>query len=92
VLYRQREAKQNLVHGGGAHRHVMASYGYAETGGCRTRATLELLHSSSDDGYLLRNDLHALYNARLLTINADNAVQLDPGVIDHAIKVNRKDA
>jgi hypothetical protein len=51
-------------------------------------------HNSSDDGYLLRKDLHALYDAGLLTITADDTVQLDSTIVVHyqqfvGIKVNR---
>lgn len=39
--------------------------------------------NSSDDGYLLRKDLHALYDAGLLKISGDGIVQLDPAVVQH---------
>lgn len=40
-------------------------------------------HNKREDGYLLRKDLHALYDARLLRITAGGIVRLDPSVHQH---------
>lgn len=51
-------------------------------------------HNLSGDGYLLRKDLHALYDAGLLTISDHHTVQLDPSIVEHyhpfnGIKIRR---
>ncbi len=40
-------------------------------------------HNSASDGILLRRDLHALYDAGLLSFSEDMLVQLSPAVRDH---------
>ncbi|MGF6641746.1 HNH endonuclease [Paraburkholderia sp. MM6662-R1] len=40
-------------------------------------------HNTSDDGILLRRDLHALYDAGLLIISDDGLVSLDPTAASH---------
>lgn len=40
-------------------------------------------HNDAKDGILLRKDLHALYDAGLLTIQSDGCVQLDSSLIAH---------
>lgn len=40
-------------------------------------------HNSAKDGYLLRKDLHALYDADLLTISEDGRVSFDKAVAGH---------
>jgi len=40
-------------------------------------------HNQADDGYLLRKDLHALYDNNLLSITEDGKVELDPSVMEH---------
>lgn len=40
-------------------------------------------HNSSEDGILLRRDLHALYDAGLLVISDDGLVHFDPKVVSH---------
>lgn len=40
-------------------------------------------HNRATDGYLLRKDLHALYDKNLLTIGEDGAVTLAPEALDH---------
>ncbi|KVE25617.1 hypothetical protein WS67_18175 [Burkholderia singularis] len=43
----------------------------------------KLGHNSASDGYLLRKDLHALYDNHLLWIGDDGAVELHPTVFEH---------
>ncbi|WP_155641278.1 HNH endonuclease signature motif containing protein [Burkholderia cepacia] len=43
----------------------------------------KLGHNSASDGYLLRKDLHALYDNHLLWISDDGAVELHPTVFEH---------
>ncbi|MEK6424505.1 MAG: HNH endonuclease signature motif containing protein [Burkholderia gladioli] len=43
----------------------------------------KLGHNSASDGYLLRKDLHALYDNHLLWIGDDGAVELHPIVFEH---------
>ena len=40
-------------------------------------------HNSADDGLLLRKDLHALYDAGLMTISSDGSVDFDHKVLDY---------
>lgn len=40
-------------------------------------------HNSAEDGYLLRKDLHALYDNKLLGITDEGQVELDLGVMEH---------
>jgi hypothetical protein len=40
-------------------------------------------HNGADDGFVLRKDLHALYDAELLTINEQGVVDLDSALSDH---------
>lgn len=40
-------------------------------------------HNTADDGYLLRKDLHALYDRNLLVITDDGVVALAPEASDH---------
>lgn len=52
-------------------------------------------HNRAEDGYLLRKDLHALYDSGLLHINAEGVVELDPAAVEHyqhfaGIKVTRR--
>ena len=69
----------------------LACHGKCVVSGCDIPCALDAAHragrdwrlgqNSSDDGYLLRKDLHALYDAGLLTISPDGVVQLDPTVV-----------
>ena len=40
-------------------------------------------HNRAEDGYLLRKDLHALYDNKLLRISDDGKVELDLSVLEH---------
>ncbi|MCD2453779.1 HNH endonuclease [Methylicorpusculum oleiharenae] len=40
-------------------------------------------HNKAEDGYLLRKDLHALYDKNLLTIADDGVLSLAPEALDH---------
>lgn len=40
-------------------------------------------HNTAEDGYLLRKDLHALYDANLLKIGDDGTVWIDPTINAH---------
>ncbi len=40
-------------------------------------------HNKAEDGYLLRKDLHALYDMNLLTIADDGVLSLAPEALDH---------
>lgn len=40
-------------------------------------------HNRAEDGYLLRKDLHALYDNKLLWISNDGKVELDSSVLEH---------
>lgn len=68
----------------------MASSGKCVISGCDVPEALDaahrlgrdwrLGHNTSEDGYLLRKDLHALYDAGLLRITSNGVVSLDPSV------------
>lgn len=62
----------------------------------RTSRDWRLGHNLSDDGYLLRKDLHALYDAGLLSIGDHGTVKLDSSILEHYrdfndIKIRRRD-
>ncbi|SDK53216.1 hypothetical protein SAMN05192566_1549 [Methylophilus rhizosphaerae] len=40
-------------------------------------------HNTSNDGYLLRKDLHALYDNRLMVITESGEIQFDQSVLSH---------
>jgi len=40
-------------------------------------------HNGADDGFVLRKDLHALYDAGLLTISEQGVVAIDATLLDH---------
>jgi hypothetical protein len=40
-------------------------------------------HNLAEDGYIMRKDLHALYDARLLKIDADWTIWIDPSIVLH---------
>ena len=40
-------------------------------------------HNRAEDGFLLRKDLHALYDNNLLWVTNDGTVELDPSVMEH---------
>jgi hypothetical protein len=39
-------------------------------------------HNNASDGYIMRKDLHALYDAGLLTIKEDGSVTIEPSIFD----------
>ncbi len=49
----------------------------------KTGRSWKLGHNSAADGYLLRKDLHGLYDKKLLRINEKNIVELDDRLVDH---------
>lgn len=49
----------------------------------KTGRNWRLGHNKAEDGYLLRKDLHALYDNDLLWIDDDGMVRVDPSVIKH---------
>ena len=75
-------------------RNVFIAYGGAcVISGCTVIQALDaahrigrswrLGHNEGEDGYLLRKDLHALYDAQLLTISAKGVVALHPSIVEH---------
>ena len=40
-------------------------------------------HNTADDGYLMRKDIHALYDRKLLTVELDGRISFDPRVVEH---------
>lgn len=68
----------------------IASSGRCVVSGCNVPEALDaahrqgrdwrLGHNTSADGYLLRKDLHALYDAGLLRIAINGVISLDPSL------------
>ena len=74
-------------------RVFLASSGRCVVSGCDVVKALDaahkhgrnwrLGHNDGTDGFLLRKDLHALYDSNLLCITDDGEVRLDASVVDH---------
>lgn len=80
-------------------RRVYLAYkGKCAISGCDVPNALDAAHkhgrdwrsgkNSKEDGYLLRKDLHALYDSNLLIISSDGEVELDGSVMKHYGKYN----
>lgn len=74
-------------------RVFLAHKGMCAVTGCTIWAALDAAHrkgrdwrrghNSGDDGLLLRKDIHALYDAGLLTIDDRGAIRFEPDVVAH---------
>ncbi len=74
-------------------RVFLAHQGSCAVTGCTIRAALDAAHregrdwrrghNSGADGLLLRKDIHALYDAGLVTIDDGGAVRFEPDVVAH---------
>lgn len=72
---------------------LLAHKGACAVTGCTIRAALDAArrtgrdlrqgHNSGDDGLLLRKDIHALYDAGLVTIDEGGEVEFDAAISEH---------
>ena len=78
----------------------LAHKGMCAISGCDVVAALDAAHkqgrdwrkghNGAEDGYLLRKDLHALYDHGLLRISADGSVDVDASIASHYGDLNGK--
>jgi hypothetical protein len=54
----------------------------------KTGRSWRLGHNNAEDGYLMRKDLHALYDAKLMTIDEKRMVWIDEAVQTHYPNLN----